>query len=174
VGLLNAMQPTYHAATAARSATDPPSEVVICVVKRRYNKRRDDFNTKEEWDDYLEMVEDLSESWAINQTVLGMTGRRNAQPSLPSPPSPAVFNLVNRVDVPETEARISEYERGNRLAIISNQARMVSPDTCRSRGRIHSVCFASLGITMRSCGDGRGRKGSMRKGGLTRAAAAQT
>ncbi|KAG1677078.1 hypothetical protein FOA52_001248 [Chlamydomonas sp. UWO 241] len=60
-----------------------------------YNKRRDDFNTKDAWDDYLESAEDI------------------------------IFNLVNRIDVAETEARVGEYKRANQLSIIANQARAV-------------------------------------------------
>ncbi|GAX74255.1 hypothetical protein CEUSTIGMA_g1704.t1 [Chlamydomonas eustigma] len=59
-----------------------------------FNERREDFTTKEEWDNYLEMVEDL------------------------------IFNIVNKIDVPAMEAKISEYQRSNRVKIISNQARL--------------------------------------------------
>lgn len=37
----------------------------------------------------------------------------------------AVYNLTYGVDVQQTEARISDYERANRANIIANQARKV-------------------------------------------------
>uniref|UniRef100_A0A7S0R2C8 MAT1 centre domain-containing protein n=1 Tax=Chlamydomonas leiostraca TaxID=1034604 RepID=A0A7S0R2C8_9CHLO len=58
-----------------------------------YNKTRDDFETKEAWDDYLEGVEDI------------------------------IYNLANNVDTQATEARVGDYERANRASIIANQAR---------------------------------------------------
>jgi hypothetical protein len=32
-----------------------------------FTKSRDDFGTKEAWDDYLEMVEDISEWWLLSE-----------------------------------------------------------------------------------------------------------
>jgi DNA primase len=63
---------------------------ILCI----YNERREDFSTKEEWDNYLEMVEDI------------------------------IFNVLNKINVHAMEAKISEYQRSNRVKIISNQARL--------------------------------------------------
>mmetsp|Transcript_32906 Transcript_32906/g.72681 ORF Transcript_32906/g.72681 Transcript_32906/m.72681 type:complete len:175 (-) Transcript_32906:851-1375(-) len=60
-----------------------------------YNKRHDDFASKEDWDDYLEGIEDI------------------------------IYNLANNIDVAATEQKVTEYERANRLNILANQARQV-------------------------------------------------
>ncbi|KAK4689893.1 CDK-activating kinase assembly factor MAT1, partial [Tremellales sp. Uapishka_1] len=64
------------------------------AVRRRmadnFNKRREDFETDRQHDDYLEEVEDLT------------------------------FNLLNDIDLPATEARIAEFARENKDLIASN------------------------------------------------------
>jgi CDK-activating kinase assembly factor MAT1 len=57
-----------------------------------FNKRREDFSSDREFDDYLEMIEDI------------------------------VFNLSNDVDVGETKARVEIYKRENQELIGQNQA----------------------------------------------------
>ncbi|WRT69273.1 CDK-activating kinase assembly factor MAT1 [Kwoniella shivajii] len=65
------------------------------AVRRRmvqvFNKRRDDFGSDREYDNYLEEVEDLT------------------------------FNLLNDIDVERTEARITEFEKSNASLIATNQ-----------------------------------------------------
>lgn len=67
------------------------------TTRRRYlrwfNKRREDFNTDAEYDDYLEMVEDI------------------------------IFNLVNDIDVENTKARVERYRRENHETIGHNIAK---------------------------------------------------
>ncbi|CAD6574226.1 MAG: TFIIH/NER complex subunit [Tremellales sp. Tagirdzhanova-0007] len=69
------------------------------AVRRRmaehFNKRRDDFRSEREYDDYLEEVEDLT------------------------------FNLLNDIDLPTTEARIAEFQRKNASLIAANQEKAV-------------------------------------------------
>ncbi|OXG30672.1 CDK-activating kinase assembly factor MAT1 [Cryptococcus neoformans Bt15] len=64
-------------------------------VRRRmadiFNKRRDDFESDRQYDDYLELVEDLT------------------------------FNLLNDISIPETEARITEWQRQNESVIQTNK-----------------------------------------------------
>eukprot|EP00955_Chlamydomonas_euryale_P109283 365920-Chlamydomonas_euryale.AAC.10 len=74
---------------------------LLPVSLTRYNKRRDDFETKEGWDDYLESVEDISEAGCI-------AWYRFAGPG---------------IDIEATEAKVAEYKRTNHLSIIANQAR---------------------------------------------------
>ncbi|EIW65827.1 hypothetical protein TREMEDRAFT_35912 [Tremella mesenterica DSM 1558] len=69
------------------------------AVRRRmagfFNKRQEDFMMLREYDDYLQEVEDLT------------------------------FNLLNDIDVAETEARIADFRRRNAEAIAANQAKAV-------------------------------------------------
>jgi CDK-activating kinase assembly factor MAT1 len=63
-----------------------------------FNKRREDFETDREHDDYLEMLEDT------------------------------IFNLVNDIDVNETKAKVEKYRRENQDLIGQNHARKVDED----------------------------------------------
>lgn len=71
-------------------------------IRRRYlrwfNKRRDDFVSDLEYDNYLEMVEDT------------------------------IYNLVNNVNVEETKARVEKYRRENQENIGQNHARRLEDD----------------------------------------------
>ncbi len=55
---------------------------------RDFNKKEEDFGTLREYNDYLEMVEDI------------------------------IFNLSNNVDVEETNSRIAKYKEKNREQIV--------------------------------------------------------
>lgn len=57
-----------------------------------FNKRREDFSSEHDYDDYLEEVEDI------------------------------VFKLANDIDVEETKARVESYRRKNQDLIGQNQA----------------------------------------------------
>ncbi|KAK8844141.1 CDK-activating kinase assembly factor MAT1 [Kwoniella newhampshirensis] len=65
------------------------------AVRRRmaenFNKRREDFGSDKEYDDYLEEVEDLT------------------------------FNLLNDIDLERTEARIADFAKQNKTLIVANQ-----------------------------------------------------
>ncbi|CDH55945.1 cdk-activating kinase assembly factor [Lichtheimia corymbifera JMRC:FSU:9682] len=65
-------------------------------VSKVFNKRPEDFPSLRLYNDYLEEVEDIT------------------------------FNLMNEVDVAETEARISAYELENKDSIAANEARMAN------------------------------------------------
>lgn len=71
-------------------------------IRRRYlrwfNKRRDDFATDSEYDDYLEMVEDI------------------------------IYNLVNNINVEDTKARVEKYRRENQESIGQNYAKRLEED----------------------------------------------
>lgn len=60
---------------------------------RLFNKRRDDFTSDGEYDDYLEMVEGT------------------------------IFNLVNDIDVEETKQNVERYRRENQELISQNHAK---------------------------------------------------
>ncbi|KAI7859017.1 CDK-activating kinase assembly factor MAT1-domain-containing protein [Circinella umbellata] len=65
-------------------------------VNKVFNKRPEDFPSIRLYNDYLEEVEDIT------------------------------FNLMNEVDVAETEARITAYEMENKDSIAANEARMAN------------------------------------------------
>lgn len=62
-------------------------------VQKAFNKQQQDFESLDEYNDYLEQIEDM------------------------------VFNLSNNIDVEETEARLQAYEQANRSAILANSLR---------------------------------------------------
>ncbi|KAJ2962923.1 hypothetical protein NQZ79_g1964 [Umbelopsis isabellina] len=63
-------------------------------VSRIFNKRPEDFPSLRAYNDYLEEVEDIT------------------------------FNLINEVDVAETEAKMAQYEKENKDIIAANEARI--------------------------------------------------
>ncbi|CAO3687905.1 unnamed protein product [Umbelopsis ramanniana] len=65
-------------------------------VSRIFNKRPEDFSSLRTYNDYLEEVEDIT------------------------------FNLINEVDVAETEAKMARYEKENKDSIAANEARSVN------------------------------------------------
>jgi CDK-activating kinase assembly factor MAT1 len=67
-------------------------------VSRTFNKQQQDFETLQEYNDYLEQVEII------------------------------IFNLVNRVDIEETETRLQAYEQANRNQILANSLRQKQED----------------------------------------------
>ncbi|KAL1931937.1 hypothetical protein VTP01DRAFT_8993 [Rhizomucor pusillus] len=71
-------------------------------VSKVFNKRPEDFPTLRAYNDYLEEVEDIT------------------------------FNLMNEVDVAETEARITAYELENKEAIAANEARLANEERYKS------------------------------------------
>ncbi|KAK7049208.1 TFIIH/NER complex subunit [Paramarasmius palmivorus] len=80
------------------------------AVRRRlakeFNKRREDFDDLRSYNDYLEEVEDIGKSCF-----------RRASPV--TQPFQA-FNLINNIDVQETEARIATYKAANAALIALN------------------------------------------------------
>ena len=59
-----------------------------------FNKQEEDFESLREYNDYLEMVEDI------------------------------IFNLSNNVDTLETNKKIQQYKEENRTTIIKNRSKM--------------------------------------------------
>lgn len=92
------------------------------ACSRRFNKTDDEFASKQEWDDYLEEREDISECYQRSEKIVLIFVRRGTH-ALPLPPS--VFNLIEGTDVKEMEARIEEYRRTNAESIIRNEAKKV-------------------------------------------------
>ena len=62
-------------------------------IMKIYNKQRDDFDTEDEFNLYLEEVEDI------------------------------IFNLVEGIDIQATEAKINEYKRSNKRNIAVNMTK---------------------------------------------------
>ncbi|OZJ04312.1 hypothetical protein BZG36_03168 [Bifiguratus adelaidae] len=62
-------------------------------VAKIFNKRPEDFKTARAYDDYLEEVEEIT------------------------------FNLINNVDIDETQAKMRQYEQENKDVIAANEAR---------------------------------------------------
>ncbi|KAI9304099.1 CDK-activating kinase assembly factor MAT1-domain-containing protein [Cunninghamella echinulata] len=71
-------------------------------VAKVFNKRPEDFPSLRTYNDYLEEVEDIT------------------------------FNLMNEVDVAETEARINAYEVENKDIIAANQAKLANESRFQS------------------------------------------
>lgn len=78
----------------------------MCV---RFNKRVDDFDDLRAFNDYLEEVEDIGAyvTWLL----------------VTLPNAPVAFNLINNIDVPETEARIQAYRKANQASTALNMQR---------------------------------------------------
>lgn len=76
-----------------------------------YNKREEDFESLEEYNDYLEQVEIISRSsnsaW-VKCIWINL-----------------VFNLTNNVDEEATKKTIEEYRRNNQKLILKNRAKQV-------------------------------------------------
>lgn len=66
--------------------------------QRWFNKRRDNFKTDAEYDDYLEMVEDI------------------------------LYNLVNGIDMEKTKARVLKYRHDNQHVVGEIQAKRTEED----------------------------------------------
>ena len=62
-------------------------------VMKWFNKRREDFETLKDFNDYLEEIEDI------------------------------IFNLINQIDVERTNSRIESYRRSNQEVILKNATR---------------------------------------------------
>ncbi|GFH15263.1 uncharacterized protein HaLaN_11459, partial [Haematococcus lacustris] len=92
----------------------------ICAI---YNKTSEDFNTKEEWDSYLEGIEDI------------------------------IYNLVNSIDVQATEARVSDYERTNRVHIIAKQAKQVEAQRAAQVAAFQAAAASTASATAAKEGD---------------------
>ncbi|KAL6765031.1 CDK-activating kinase assembly factor MAT1-domain-containing protein [Haematococcus lacustris] len=92
----------------------------ICAI---YNKTSEDFNTKEEWDRYLEGIEDI------------------------------IYNLVNGIDVQATEARVSDYERTNRVHIIAKQAKQVEAQRAAQVAAFQAAAASTVSATAAKEGD---------------------
>ena len=69
-------------------------------ILRDFNKKEEDFDTLGEYNDYLEMVEDV------------------------------IFNLSNNLDILETNKRIAEYKEKNKDFIARNRERVASICVC--------------------------------------------
>ncbi|ANB13846.1 TFIIH/NER complex subunit TFB3 [Sugiyamaella lignohabitans] len=67
-------------------------------VSRTFNKRQQDFDSLDDYNDYLEEVENI------------------------------IFNLVNGVDVEATESKLQAYEQANRNIILANSLRQKQED----------------------------------------------
>ena len=63
-------------------------------ILKDFNKQEEDFESLREYNDYLEMVEDI------------------------------IFNLSNNVDTLETNKKIQQYKEENKTAIIKNRSKM--------------------------------------------------
>lgn len=92
-----------------------------------FNKKQSDFSDLKEFNDYLEEVEDISERMPQPPTTL----YRTLVSCFPSCVA-AAFNLINSVDVQETEARIKAFQQAN-AALISKNARQDAVEAARIR-----------------------------------------
>jgi CDK-activating kinase assembly factor MAT1 len=67
----------------------------VRVLDHRFNKREEDFDSRAEWDNYLEEREDIA------------------------------FNLIENIDVAAATERLSRYEQENAESIVAVAARQV-------------------------------------------------
>ncbi|XP_058445640.1 CDK-activating kinase assembly factor MAT1 [Malaya genurostris] len=63
-------------------------------IMRDFNKKEDDFSSLDEYNDYLEMIEEI------------------------------VFNLCNNIDIINTNKRIEQYKKDNRDLILKNKTKL--------------------------------------------------
>jgi len=82
----------------------------------RFNKRREDFPDLRSYNDYLQDVEDISKSHLILPLLLLFFSQKIL-------PRTQAFNLINDIDIPETQARIATYRKENASFIELNQQR---------------------------------------------------
>lgn len=84
-----------------------PSCHLLLQLTSRFNKRREDFLDLRSYNDYLEEVEDISTYFQIilNYRVISTS---------------TAFNLINEIDLPQTEARINAYRAENAALIERN------------------------------------------------------
>ena len=89
----------------------------------RFNKRREDFPDLRTYDDYLQEVEDLSKSHLILHLSHPIYRKNKITNNFLFLPRTQAFNLINDIDVPETQARIAAYRKENAAFIELNQQR---------------------------------------------------
>lgn len=92
------------------------------MVARRWNKREDDFASLDEYNDYLEAREDISEDLRVSTCVCLAQALRSAHSRRRLT---TVFNLVNGVDLEETQAKVAANREQNKAIIQRNQLRKV-------------------------------------------------
>ncbi|PPQ78534.1 hypothetical protein CVT25_011806 [Psilocybe cyanescens] len=76
-------------------------------IAKEFNKRRDDFPDLRVYNDYLEEVEDISVYFYSSFISLNFNDL-------------IAFNLINEIDIPQTEARIAAYRAENAALIELN------------------------------------------------------
>jgi CDK-activating kinase assembly factor MAT1 len=99
-----------------------PSSRLTFAYGIRFNKRREDFPDLRSYNDYLQEVEDLSKSHLIPQRPPPLTHHNHFSKQKQRDVHPA-FNLINEIDIPETQARVAAYRKENAGLIELNQQR---------------------------------------------------
>ena len=89
----------------------------------RFNKRREDFPDLRSYDDYLQEVEDISKSHLIDDFSLPHFLTNLHTHHVFAAALRKAFNLINEIDIPETQARIAAYRKENAAFIELNQQR---------------------------------------------------
>ena len=89
----------------------------------RFNKRREDFPDLCSYNDYLEQVEDISKSCPSSLYFPLRFSQRLTSKYVSLPRVRKAFNLINDIDIPETQARIAAYRKENAAFIELNQQR---------------------------------------------------
>jgi CDK-activating kinase assembly factor MAT1 len=78
-------------------------------IQSRFNKQRGDFDDLRSYNDYLEEVEDIGETSSIALFFSSILQ--------------TAFNLINNIDIPQTEARITAYRAANAVITAANAQR---------------------------------------------------
>ncbi|KAI0282179.1 CDK-activating kinase assembly factor MAT1-domain-containing protein [Russula aff. rugulosa BPL654] len=94
-------------------------------LAKEFNKRREDFPDLRSYNDYLQEVEDISKSHLILPLSHPMffTNNDNNKNAYHFRVCNKAFNLINEIDIPETQARIVAYRKENAAFIELNQQR---------------------------------------------------
>lgn len=94
-----------------RSSFSPP--LLSLDHSSSFNRKEQDFETLDAYNDYLEMVETYSKSHLVQCRFLMKSNVI------------VVFNLTNKMDVEETERKIAEYKESNKDVINKNRGKLV-------------------------------------------------
>eukprot|EP00958_Prasinococcus_capsulatus_P015985 scaffold1754_cov355-Prasinococcus_capsulatus_cf.AAC.7 len=115
---------------------------VLVWVASSFNKNEEDFDTLDEWNDYLEETEDIS-TWRQPQHHRPQLRGPAAAPAHANAPPRvlfvgrcgAVYNLANDIEVAQTEQKLAAYYKANQEDIAMRNARRVRAATARLLSR---------------------------------------
>ncbi len=99
----------------------PASRYACLTLWNSYNQRREDFQSKEEWDDYLEMVEDISETLRTHN---------------PDGNSRCDSHSVRSLQHDQQDRRPSDRGQDKRISALQQGQDHIQPSACGERGLV--------------------------------------